>query len=161
VATNLTSQCETLSCKRTTNSTRGSFIAQTSLKVMLYIVELVFHKFLFLGQLEHMFRDCNFNILYICGAMARCCNMWKNGWPKVEIPLEVQRWDNCCHSGKVKAQAWPQSMTMIRKHNNDHKFPNYNIQLAKTKKKHKKPSSSKTQNGHDQNRPTSCNLQKI
>ncbi len=45
--------------------------------------------------------------------MAKCFNMWKNGWTKDEIPLEVQRWDKCCHNGKVKAQAWPQSMTMM------------------------------------------------
>jgi hypothetical protein len=32
--------------------------------------------------------------------------------------------------------------------------------LQEPKRKHKKPSSSKTQNGHDQNRPTSSNLQK-
>jgi hypothetical protein len=30
-------------------------------------------------------------------------------------------------------QSQSTSMTVITKHNNDHKFPNYNIQLARTK----------------------------
>ncbi len=103
-----------------------------------------------------MFRDCSFDNLYICGTMARCCNMCKNGRPKDEIPLEVQRWDKCCHNGKVKAQAWQwlQNTTMIT----SSQTTTYNLQ--EPKKTHKKPSNSKTQNGHNQNKPTSCNLQK-
>ncbi len=79
-----------------------------------------------------------------------------------------QRWDSTRSSkvGQMLPQWQSQSTSMTTKHDNDDtsmttssQTTTYNLQ--EPKKKHKKPSSSKTQNGHDQNRPTSCNLQKI
>jgi hypothetical protein len=48
-------------------------------------IELVFQKLLFLGQLEHKFRDCNFNDLYICGAMLDVATCEKMDDPKMRF----------------------------------------------------------------------------
>ncbi len=41
-----------------------------------------------------------FNNIYNGKIIARHCKMWRNGWPKDQIPHEVGRCDKWCHNGK-------------------------------------------------------------